>query len=205
MLSDQCIRWLGRPLTDPSLRKIALGLALLSCLFASLIVHLVSVLTASGYSRATAAGVMSAVALSAIPGKLGTGWLLDHAPVGLIAGVTFALPAVPCLGLLLFVKSWPIIVVSVGTLGWAMGGYLQASAYLTTRYAGLRHFGLIFGIMMSMMAITTGVGPTLIGAIYDRTGSYTILFVFGIVAAGVAGLLMATLRRYPDWADAQAR
>ncbi|MFC3172853.1 MFS transporter [Novosphingobium bradum] len=186
-------------LRSPAILRITLAMALTGCLFAMLIVHLVPILTSAGYGRAMAASVMSGIGLVALPGKLATGWLLDHAPIRWVGAITYGLPAVACAAFMWFVGSGAAIVVATATLGWGMGASMQSGAYLISRYGGLRNYGLIFGAIMSVMAVTGAVGPTLAGVLYDRLGTYDAVFLYGIVACLVAALAMATIPPYPDW------
>ncbi len=54
------------------------------------------------------------------------------------------------------------------------------------------------------MAISAGFGPLVAGSIYDLTGDYIPLLLWGIPAALMASLVMITLPRPPDW-EAQTR
>jgi MFS family permease len=116
-----------------------------------------------------------------------------------VAGIGFALPALPYAGMLIAPASVPVVILSALALGLAGGAYMHASTYLTSRFGGMRSFGKIFGVMASLIALGTGVGPVLAGAIYDATGSYRLLLISGIPLALVGGLLAASLGRFPDW------
>ena len=50
------------------------------------------------------------------------------------------------------------------------------------------------------MGLAAGISPLVAGLIFDRTGSYDLLLIAGIPLALVAGLLVSTLGRYPDFA-----
>jgi MFS family permease len=70
---------------------------------------------------------------------------------------------------------------------------------MTTRFAGLKNFGKIFGMMAAVNALGSALGPWLAGRIYDLTGSYSIFLVAGIVGSLISGLLIVTLPRYPSF------
>ena len=78
---------------------------------------------------------------------------------------------------------------------------MQVTTYLTTRYAGVLHFGKIFGIMSSLMGLAGGIGPLLGATIFDTTGSYTLLLAIAVPAGLIAGLLVWNLGPYPHYPD----
>lgn len=179
-----------------ALQRIGFATFLQTTMGAAIAVHLVPLLSQSGLTRGDAAGMASILGVAAVVGKLVSGWLLDRMNSGLLPVFTFALPAVAHLLLLQDGGYWSIVL-AMATLGYASGASLQLTTYLVTRYAGLRSFGVIFGLVSSLMALSAGIGPLLGGAIFDATGSYVILLTIGIVAASIAGLSLLKLGAYP--------
>ena len=64
---------------------------------------------------------------------------------------------------------------------------------------GTRHFGAIFGVIASLIAAGSGLGPVLAGLTYDFFGSYNPFLVVGIIGSLFCGTLIASLRDYPSW------
>jgi nitrate/nitrite transporter NarK len=121
-----------------------------------------------------------------------------------ISALCLILPALP-LSILLFTPEnaatmplWLALVV-VGGLGFAGGGEMSSTAYLTTRYVGLRSFGQNYGIITAIMAGTAGIGPLIGGIIYDQTKSYELMLIGAIPLVIVSGLLVLTLGKFPVW------
>ena len=54
-------------------------------------------------------------------------------------------------------------------LGLAVGAEIDIVAYLTTRYFGFRRYGVIYGWLYGMFIFGTGVGPPLMGAVFDSS------------------------------------
>ena len=79
----------------------------------------------------------------------------------------------------------------------------KITIYLTTRYAGVAHFGKIFGLISSLMGLAGGFGPLIGGIIFDTTGSYTALLLLAIPVAFAAGLSVAGLGPYPTFPPIQ--
>jgi hypothetical protein len=80
-----------------------------------------------------------------------------------------------------------------------LGAEVDAIAYLTGRYFGLRHYGLLFGALIGCTALSTGSGPLLAGYIYGRTGAYDLPLMAGIPMALTATVLILLLGRVPPW------
>ncbi|CAN7632316.1 MFS transporter [Phenylobacterium sp. LjRoot219] len=184
-----------------SVPLIRIGISTLLTMFAgtAVLVHQVPILTEAGVSRTEAAWLASLAGLAGVIGKLVTGWLTDRFSAGVVGALTLSVPAIAFLALLEPFRSPALIVAAMVIVGYAAGGKLQISAYLTARYAGMRNFGKIFGLMTSMVALGGGLGPTAAGAIYDRFGSYAPLLIFGALGSLACGLLVFKLGPYPVW------
>lgn len=163
-------------------------------------VHLVPILGEAGMTRSGAAALASLVGACAIVGKLGTGALLDRIQGNLIPFACFALPAVALAILAARVGSTPAIALAAAILGLAGGACAQSAVYLVTRYAGLRSYGAVFGVLSSIMGLAMGAAPWFAGKVFDLSGSYQIFLLIGIPGTILAGLLVVGLGPYPRFA-----
>jgi predicted MFS family arabinose efflux permease len=127
--------------------------------------------------------------------------MLDRWASGWISGLSLGLPVVSCLMLLDMTPSLSQIAVAVFILGYTNGAALQIITYLTSRYAGMRNFGKIFGVMSSLITLGVGIGPVIAGVIYDNSQSYALLLIGSVLLLSVGGLLVARLGAYPDWSN----
>jgi predicted MFS family arabinose efflux permease len=186
-------------LRSAPLRKIAGATVLISTLVGALIVHQVPILTERGLTREHAAWLAAVAGFASLFGKLCTGYLFDRSRSGWIGLVSLSLPALGCALLLLPNVSGGFAVAAIAILGYTAGAYLQLCTYLTTRYGGLRHYGKVFGVMASLLAFGTGVGPVLGGLVFDSYGSYALLLILGIPGSLLAGFLVARLGPYPEF------
>ena len=177
------------------------GAALLSnLLVGGFMVHEVPLLQDLGLSAAAAAAVMGATGAASIAGKLFSGWLLDRTHAGWIAGPSLALPAVACALLLqAHAAAMQLALVAVAIFGYVAGAQYQLITYLTGRYCGMRSFGKIYGLISGLIALGIGIGPILIGLIFDHAGNYTPVLIAGVPIALVCGLLLTRLGPYPQW------
>lgn len=181
------------------IRRIAAATLVTLLLTACLVVHQVPLLVEAGLSRASAAYLASLSGFGAIAGGLVSGWLMDRFHAGTIGAITNVMAALALVMLLEPFRNPTLIVVAMLVIGYASGTKLQLCGYLTSIYAGMRNYGKIFGMMASIIAVSSAVGPMLGGLIYDKTGSYT-MFIWGAIPASLfSGLLLLGLGRYPVW------
>jgi MFS family permease len=165
----------------------------------AIIVHIVPMLTSDGLSLAQATTVAALLGVASLTGKLLTGWLIDRFGAGLLPSLAFGGPGLAYALLLQASGSMWLLSGAVVLLGYCSGAAIQLTTYLTTRYAGLRNFGAIFGIVSSLMAGASGIGPVLAGQIFDLSGSYTMLLMAGVPVSLVAGLSVFRLGPYPEF------
>jgi MFS family permease len=184
---------------DPSLWRIAVSTLLLMLLTMALAVHQIPIMTDAGLSRETAALLAGASGIAGMAGNMVTGALMDRYRANWVGGVTLGIMALAFALLLDGVRTPPLIFIAMMINGYSAGTKLQICAYLTSRFGGLRNFGAIFGFMGSLIAIGGALGPLLAGVIYDLTGNYDMFVFIGMIGCAIAGFLILTLPRYPEW------
>lgn len=189
----------GEALRNQAIIRIALSTLITMFMGVALIVHMVPLLTEAGLSRTEAAYLTSITGIAGFMGKLFTGWLTDRWNASLVGAITLAVPTIGFAMLLEPFRTPTLIVVGMFIIGYSSGAKLQIAAYLTSVYGGMRNFGKIFGVMGSLIAIGSGVGPMAAGRIYDVAGSYTPFIIAGIPASLICGLLIFGLGPYPAW------
>lgn len=165
----------------------------------AMLIHQVPILTSTGVSRSDAAWLASLSGAAAIAGKLLSGWMTDRWNASLIGALTMLAPAIAFVMLLQPQHSTWWYVVAMMIIGYTTGTNFQICAYLTGRFAGMAHFGKIFGVMTSLVAIGGSLGSVSAGAIFDHYGSYNPLLSVGVVTSLICGALLFRLGNYPDW------
>lgn len=179
------------------LQRIGLAMFLQALMGASIMVHIVPMLTADGLTLTEATTIAAVVGVGSIAGKLISGWLIDRVSGSLLPMIGYGGPGIAYALLLHADGSVEILTFAVFVLGYCSGASLQLATYLTTRYAGLRNFGTIFGLLSSLMAAAAGIGPLVAGGIFDLTGGYALLLMAGVPAAIMAALAVFRLGPYP--------
>lgn len=195
---------LHQAVRDATIWRIGLSTLISATLVTALIVHLPSSLGQYGFSRGEAAQLTSLAGAVALGGKFLCGWILDRSGKRWIGWACQFAVAVGC-ACLLGARDLPWLATGgVLFLGFAMGSSLQITIYYTTRYAGLRNYGKIFGAMSSALAFSSGVGPLLGALSYDLLGSYQPLLIACVPASLASAALLFGLKPYPVWGPAPA-
>ncbi len=189
---------------DKSMIMITLSTFFLMLVGIGVSVHQVPILTSVGVERGTAAWLAGLAGMAALAGKVGTGYLLDRMHGGFIGGATMAVSSISFVLLLEPFRTPVTIVAAMVILGYAAGAKLQIGAFLTPRYCGMRHFGKIFGVVYIAIALGSGIGPVVAGAIHDSFGSYNPLIIAGIPITLMCGVMLMQLGPYPEYEKATA-
>lgn len=187
-----------------ALWRLAISTFIIMTLTVAILVHQFPLLTEAGVSRTDAAWLASMAGAAGIAGKLVTGWCMDRWHASLVGGITLASSAIAFVLLLEPFRTTSLIIVAMLINGYTAGTKLQICGYLTTRYGGMKNFGKIFGVMASIIALGSGLGPVVGGMIHDLYGSYTPLLVAGIVGCLFSGFLIMGLGPYPVWESDKA-
>jgi predicted MFS family arabinose efflux permease len=179
-----------------SRRYLQMALATLLSAVASigLVVHFVPIVREGGLSAYTAAATAAGIGISTIVGRLAAGFLLDRFSGPLLGFVSCALPMVSCC-ILLIDRSVGSSIVAAVLIGLSAGAEIDVITYLVPRYFGVRHFGLLFGVLNSLLTLGLGVGPFLAGYMFDRFGNYDNVLLLAMPVFAASALLFGTLGR----------
>ena len=80
-----------------------------------------------------------------------------------------------------------------------VGAELDVMPYVVSRYFGLRAFGEIYSYTFAVFTLGGVIGPLLMGAGFDATGSYSLVLATFVMAALTAAGLMTRLEPYRVW------
>jgi len=128
-------------------------------------------------------------------GRLMTGWLVDR-----FRGtyVSFVLLLIAAIGLALLAGShvFGTSVAAILLIGFGVGGELDITPFLISRYFGLRAVSTLYGVAWTAMGVAAAVGPFLMGRAFDRSGTYDGVLAWLAVTTLAAGALMLILPPY---------
>jgi len=161
----------------------------------AIIVHLPALLIDRGIAPGRAAMALSVMGAANLTGRLLTGWLVDNFRA---TRVSFALLLIASVGIALLARehSFHMGLVAVGLVGFGLGGELDITPFLLTRYFGLRAVSTLYGLAWTAMGISGAIGPILMGRAFDATGSYDSLLLWLASLTLASGSLMLALPRY---------
>ncbi|MGH8245214.1 MAG: MFS transporter, partial [Gammaproteobacteria bacterium] len=160
--------------------------------------HLVPLLQDRGVSATQAAQIASMLGIAVIFGRILAGWLMDRlfAP---FVGIGFMIGPIIGLMLLALGATGAGAYLAATLVGLAIGAEVDILGYFTSRYGGLKSFGLLYGFMLASFQFGGGIGPAIMGLGFDRTGSYTAaLWTFSAFFA-ITCVLFGMLGPYPKF------
>jgi len=159
-------------------------------------IHLVPMLKDRGMTPVNAAFAASLMGAAGMVGRLGMGYLLDLLPAERVPTIAFSLVAAGIF-LLFGGATEGSAYFAAMLIGFGYGAESATIPYLVGRYFGLRSFGEIYSYLFITVPLGGALGPVLMGAGFDRTGSYRLALLFCGVATVVAALMMLRLGSYP--------
>jgi len=170
-----------------------------SGLNAGLTAHIIAAITDKGFSQSTAAGVLSTATFIGLVGTLAVGFAMDHFRTAKVMSIFAVFMAV---GAIVFglasasVGGLSLLVVGLGIHRIGFHAMMPGTAYLQTRFVGMRFFGEAFAMQVVVLAVAMGFTPPLFGMIYDRTGSYDVMYWMVAGGALMGALVYPMLGAY---------
>jgi len=175
--------------------QLGLGIFAAGAALNGLLGNLPVIITDRGLSSGLAAVALSSFAVAQIFGRLLSGVALDRIGSSMIGAFWFvmAIPGTLAVG---FSSVTPVILAGAMLLGLALGSELETAAYYTMRFFGVRHYGVVYGALMSIFTIGATSGPLLLGFAFDHTrhNDAGVLIAAGLLVLTV--VLFLTLGRY---------
>ena len=189
---------LAEGLRSPALYKLLMAAGLFAFTAIGVVVHFVPILTDSGATPLSAAGIAALIGIFSIIGRLGTGVLLDKFPGHLVGAVAFLIPIVACVLLLTDGANHLSQAVAAAIFGLTVGSEVDVIAYLAAKHFGLKHFGALYGVLQTALALGTAFGPLAAGAVFDRYHSYAPFLMLTTVLMAVSAIALFTLGHAPS-------
>jgi MFS family permease len=158
------------------------------------VVHMAAMLSDKGLSPHSAALGSSLIGAAVLIGRAGAGYLLDRFLASHLAAIFFGGAA---LGVaVLWLASSRLILAGAFLVGLGLGAEVDVITYTTSRYFGLLDFGKVYSSALAAFALVGALGPLVMGAGFDRTGSYRDPLILFFAAAAFAAVLMTRLGPY---------
>jgi len=188
--------------SNPRFWLIGLCVALIAAVGLGSMVHVPALLSDQGVSPEMAAAGAAFSAIGLTTGRFVVGILLDVVAARVLAAVVFLLGAwgVALLATATHSTPYPLLALGAALTGLLIGAEGDLVPFFVKRYFGLKSFGTVYGILISLFCIGTLLGPSLYGVAYDHFHGYGVVMVAaGMACVGCAlAILLIGAYRYPD-------
>jgi MFS family permease len=194
---------LREALSTPAFWVFALGAALYGLVASGIGLFNESILAERGFGPDIYYQTLVTTALTGLAGNFIGGWLARFVPLNQLMAVSLSVLTAGLLAL-------PHVVSLVMVMAWAtamgLGGGLVMVLFFSVwpRAYGRLHLGRIQGAAQAMTVVASAVGPLLLAACVELTGSYAVMFyALGAVvgAAALAAVLVRMPPLSPDWSE----
>jgi MFS family permease len=169
-----------------------------------MITHVVAAITDKGFSMTVAAEALSISTLMGLVGTFAGGFTVDYFKTARPVSV-FSLVAASGALLFALVKTsfggLPLLITAMALQGAATAAMRPIATYLQTRFFGLRAFAETNAIQIVFQGMAMAITPPLFGMIYDREGSYALVYWTMIGGALLGALIYLALGPYRYAAD----
>ena len=194
-------------LRTPLFWMVTLGIGFFIAGLVAWIVHAVPFFESRGVSPGWAVGIVSITAGFSMFARIAFGLLADR--IARIELMAVVLTVVLSLALVVMLVSTTAGMIAVFVVLWVVGssGGPMFEPLLLTRAFGIAHFATILGVVVVIETVGQVLAPTIVGAIFDSTGSYDwalVLLIGLFVSAGFLFLVAARLPRPLDQPAADA-
>jgi MFS family permease len=127
--------------------------------------------------------------------RLSSGYLQDRFFAPRVAMAIFGLSALG-MAMLSAGNGGPVALTAAFLVGLGIGAETDIIAFIISRYFGLRALGTAFGFAFGSYVFSGGIGGLLMGAGFDRTGSYAIPLASFFLATAIAVAIFTRLGPY---------
>ena len=173
---------------------MAFAFILVSASVQGCVVHMAPMLSDRRLGTQAAALGSSLIGAAVMIARFGTGYLLDRTFAARLASILFAVSASGIA--LLWLGDRTAAFAGAVLVGLGLGAEVDLIPYLASRYFGLRDFGKVYSTLFAAFALAGALGPLIMGAGYDRTGSYSRSLAGFLVATVLGAILIARLGPY---------
>jgi sugar phosphate permease len=148
------------------------------------------------YSQGQAAKVASLVLASSLVGRLLMGWLADRYAKKYVMLLIYLLVA-GSIPLLFFASAPGTIYLFAIVFGIGLGGDYMIIPLMAAELFGVKVMGRVMGVVLTADGVAEAVVPMLVGAVRDRTSSYSLGFMVLIALALTGATAVAMLPQKP--------
>ena len=156
-------------------------------------------LTDSGFSRTTAAAMLSLFALPGLLTRPFWGILAEYVQPKLLAAAAFFATAIALVIVIPAAEAGntPLLALGFLTFGAGIAGFVPMQEIIWASFFGRRHLGAVRGIAMPFQLVFSASGPFIVSLYYDRFESYNGVFV-ALALASLAATVLVLIAPEPQ-------
>lgn len=187
---------LAEALITPAFWLFAIGAALYGLVASGIGLFNESILAERGFGPNVYYQTLVVTAITGLAGNFIGGWLARFVPLNRLMAVSLSVLAAGLLAL-------PHITTLTMVIAWAvmmgLGGGLVMVLFFSVwaRVYGRRELGRIQGVAQAMTVLASAVGPLLLAACVEMTGSYSAMFYILAATVGICAAAAASVRIPP--------
>ncbi|CAM3687795.1 MFS transporter [Marinicrinis lubricantis] len=174
---------------------VLICMAIPAAIYTGITFQLFSIMDEQGVDRSTTAFILSLVPMVSFVCSLASGFISEKVKVHAMLGITFLLNMIAPM-LLLYAEGGVMVFWFAIAWGAAQGFMNIPLGIIWPNYYGRQHLGSIQSVTTAATVVGSALGPVAFGAVYDQTGSYSIILIASMVI-WAAGALMAFLSPQP--------
>lgn len=144
----------------------------------------------SGIRDAVAAFAYSLIRAMMVVGMIAVGLAADRFNRRLLITLSYGLPGIVVFLLIGLKSAVPLFCFAI-FYGMLSAGRSAIWPLVVNDCFGKRAFATVMGFLMIFSTVGSGIGPTVAGYLYDKSGNYNQVFLMAIAAFAVAGISMA--------------
>ena len=187
----------GQALRDPSFWYLSAGAFVCGLHVSFMGIHLPAFVASCHLPVAVGAGAISLIGLLNIAGSLASGELTQRwKRRELLVGI-FAARGVLIAWFLMVDKTTTTVLIFAALMGILWLSTIPPQIALCARNFGLRWLATIFGLVFFFHQVGGFTGAWLGGVIFDRTGSYDLMWVIAMLASAFAAMVQLPMRDGP--------
>jgi sugar phosphate permease len=187
----------GQALRMPLFYMLVGAFSMFQVLIPVVLFQTIPFMTDAGYSRSTAALMITIASVPALVTKPMWGWLIDRVNPKPLAAFSVALSGLALIMIVLSVqsRSMNLEYLAFFILGIGWGGVIPMQEVIWASYFGRRYLGAVRSAALPFALILGAGGPLAVGHYHDVVGNYDGAFIIVGCMSLVAGALILALPR----------
>jgi len=178
---------------------------ILGAVISGIIANSKNILLDKGYTDSLSTGFFTGVGLiglSVLGGRLLGGWLVDFIWAPLVSFVFMTVPIFGCI-ILMGDHSVAVNAIALILVGVAAGVEFDMMAYFTSRYFGMRSYGLLYGLIYAGYGLGAGTSPILFNILRGTDTDYSSVLLYASIGFFIGAVMLLFMGRYRNFEHVQ--